>query len=386
MALRNAKSLLFRPTGLSDSQDGTNASSGAMQKLVNLVPNPATDKTFVPRPASQPLIEFVANSELWVVGASCEVLQFPLTADGNVAATIDIQGNLTQLTSALPNGDDNSFTFAVDVDSVGNQYVAGYKLISGGTGIQYFYTVYASGANGNVAPIHYVHGSNTGFDALVAGAGNAGICVDPSGNIYVALFTQIYKFPAGSDGNAASTIFAAVAPGGSRAFTSLRYDPTRRLIWASAATSTSQLTDNALYAYDLTGVLQRTITDSNNFSAPVQVDIGPDGAIYVSDVFAFANVLVYSANAVGESLPIRTITLPPSGHNRALGVAVDSTGRVYTAGNDGVHSLVFVYETGATDPVNPIQAIGGNLTLFDKMLITSSPPNAATIVQQLRIH
>ncbi len=362
-----------------------------MQKLVNLVPNPATDKTWVPRPASQPLVFFDSpgggppSSALWVAGSSCEVLEFPLTATGNVAPTINIQGALTELTSALVNGDDKSFTMAVDLDSAGRQYAAGWKLISGGSGIQYFYTVYAAAANGNVAPIHYVNGPNTGFDAFVVQASNGGICVDASGNVYVAFFTQIFMFPAGSDGNATSTPFATVSAGSSRQITSLYYDPVRRWIWVSAA---GNLSDNAIYAYDLAGSLQVTITDAANFSTPWQVAIGPDGSIYVSDTPIFAAVLVYAPSANGPSSPTRTISLPPALSSQSLGVAVDSTGRVYTAAEAGTTSTLFVYEAGASDALGslPIQTIAGNLTNFDTMLVTATPPNAVTNIQQLRVH
>jgi len=384
MALRKAKALTFRPTGLSDSQDGTNTFAGAMQILTNLVPNPATDKTFVPRPAAQPLIFFGAPQELWVAGSSCEILEFPLTATGNVAPTIDIQGALTQLTSLLVNGDDKSFTMAVEVDSAGKQYACGWKLIAGGTGIQYFYTVYVAGANGNVAPTNYVHGAATGFDAFVVQASNGGICVDASGNVYVGFFTKILMFPAGSDGNAASTTFATIAAGSSRQITSLFYDAVRRWIWVSAS---GNLSDNALYAYDLTGVLQVTITDGTNFSTPWQVAIGPDLSIYVSDTPNFGEVLVYAPNASGASLPVRTISLPSVAASKGIGVAVDSNGRVYAAAEAGTTSSLFVYEAGASDVLSssPIQTIAGTNTRFDTMLPGSSPPNAVTNIQQLRI-
>lgn len=55
MGLRNAKSLTFRPAGLSDSYDGTNAFPGAMAVLSNLSAAYHTPNAFVPRPAGTPL-------------------------------------------------------------------------------------------------------------------------------------------------------------------------------------------------------------------------------------------------------------------------------------------------------------------------------------------
>lgn len=52
MARRNAKPLTFRPKGLSDSVDASNAFKGAMQQLSNLVPASSTTSLFVPRSAA----------------------------------------------------------------------------------------------------------------------------------------------------------------------------------------------------------------------------------------------------------------------------------------------------------------------------------------------
>lgn len=58
MPLRRGKPLLWRPKGCSDSQDGTNSFPGAMTSLANLIPNPSTDLTWVPRPAAVKLTSF----------------------------------------------------------------------------------------------------------------------------------------------------------------------------------------------------------------------------------------------------------------------------------------------------------------------------------------
>lgn len=52
MARRNQKPIIFRPKGLSDAVDGSNAFPGAMQQLANLVPSSSTKSMFVPRAAS----------------------------------------------------------------------------------------------------------------------------------------------------------------------------------------------------------------------------------------------------------------------------------------------------------------------------------------------
>lgn len=58
MALRRSIPLTFRPKGLSDAIDGTNAFPGAMQQLVNLIPAQSTNNIFVPRPAASQETDF----------------------------------------------------------------------------------------------------------------------------------------------------------------------------------------------------------------------------------------------------------------------------------------------------------------------------------------
>lgn len=58
MALRNAESLTFRPAGLTDAVDGTNAATGGMAVLQDLIPDPSTGNQFVCRPASVQLSNF----------------------------------------------------------------------------------------------------------------------------------------------------------------------------------------------------------------------------------------------------------------------------------------------------------------------------------------
>jgi len=58
MALRRAKNVIFRPRSLSDTVDATNAHPGSMESLQNLIHNPGTAGTFVPRPASIKLTDF----------------------------------------------------------------------------------------------------------------------------------------------------------------------------------------------------------------------------------------------------------------------------------------------------------------------------------------
>ncbi len=313
------------------------------------------------------------------------MLQFPLGANGNVAPTIDIQGSNTLLTSPRPLGDDFSFAMCVAFDSLGNQYVFQYQDFVGGQ-VQYSINVFAAGANGNVAPIRRIVGTLTGFNSGIgqaevgtSGVATSGICLDASGNIYAGLFGKIYKFPAGSDGNVASTIWLNDP---TLAIGSLTFDAVRQLIWASD----QNFATPRVIAYNLDGTVSRTIT-SASFSNIVNATIGPDGSIYVGDFPATTTVFVFSPTASGLSVPVRTITTPlPGGLDQALGIAVDTNGRLYIAAG-WPPSTIYVYAAGASDALGsaPVQTIAGNLTLFDHMLGTSLPPNAVTNISSLAV-
>ena len=58
MALRDARNVIFVPTGVTDSLDGTNSPAGSMRMLQNLCPSYGTQGVYVPRPAAVVAISF----------------------------------------------------------------------------------------------------------------------------------------------------------------------------------------------------------------------------------------------------------------------------------------------------------------------------------------
>lgn len=58
MPIANGLPLTFRSVGLSDAVDATNAFSGAMNQLKDLIPNPSTKGQWTPRPASTQITNF----------------------------------------------------------------------------------------------------------------------------------------------------------------------------------------------------------------------------------------------------------------------------------------------------------------------------------------
>jgi hypothetical protein len=60
--IRGAREFTFRPTGLTDAIDSTNAQPGGMVSLQNLIPSPRDPGVYVPRPAAQKLIDVIPGN------------------------------------------------------------------------------------------------------------------------------------------------------------------------------------------------------------------------------------------------------------------------------------------------------------------------------------
>lgn len=77
MGLRNAKPFTFKPTGVTDSADGTNAPPGSLQIATNLIPAGDTKSAWVPRPGAVSATTFSGFSSpgfvscMLVVGNIC---------------------------------------------------------------------------------------------------------------------------------------------------------------------------------------------------------------------------------------------------------------------------------------------------------------------------
>lgn len=73
MALRHSQAVTFRPKGLSDTVDATDAFAGAMTTLQNLIPANDTKNAFVPRPGAVNVSRFAGFSSPGFVSASLVV-------------------------------------------------------------------------------------------------------------------------------------------------------------------------------------------------------------------------------------------------------------------------------------------------------------------------
>jgi 6-phosphogluconolactonase (cycloisomerase 2 family) len=128
---------------------------------------------------------YVTNKALGIQGNE-SVTVYAAGSTGNVAPTQTIAGTSTGL--------DNPLQLALD--SSLNIYVANLTYPNSGNGSL---TVYAAGANGNVAPSETIEGANTELSLP------AGIALDSSDHIYAAnnADSSITVYAAGSNGNVA---------------------------------------------------------------------------------------------------------------------------------------------------------------------------------------
>lgn len=312
------------------------------------------------------------SSELWVVGSSCELMKWPLTATGSDAPTINIQGTTTTLTG--PEGSDDSFTYAVGFDTSGNQFCLNYALLPAAAFL-YSIPVFAKNATGDIAPIRNIQGAATQLNATFGPVEifEAGICLDASNLIYAGGRSTILKFPAGSDGNATSSTF--LSDGSIDRITSLFYDAARQWIWLTANTP-------EVSAYNLAGVRQRQLTYSD-FAGPFQVCIGPDGSIFVSDSPRDNGpcIFVFAPTADGGAAPTRTIILPNSGLHlpESVGVAVTNLGITFGSWiDDSQNYHVGSFAADASGTPSP-------LTDIDNPLLTTMTDLASTYPTQLMV-
>jgi hypothetical protein len=213
---------------------------------------------------------------------------------------------------------------AIAVDSTGKIYATRQEYLYDGSppGIN----VYAAGSTGNVKPIAVIRGPNTCIENL------EGIAVDSKGSIYVtsnyvmnnAEFSSVLVFPLGSNGD--------VRPSG-------------------------------FIGRSKTGAVGALTLDSK-------------GNIYVvklsgSDLARRQSIAIYRAESNGDVPPVATISGPKTGladpNYTISGIAVDSTGNIYAAGEGsrGKGNRVIVYASGSDGDVQPQAIIEGPHTRLD---------------------
>ncbi len=228
------------------------------------------------------------------------ILVYAPGAHGNVAPVRTVSGSNTGL----------AFPSDVAVDAHGITYVVNDDVYG-----KYSVTVYAAGANGNVAPIQTISGSKTMLNSPT------GIAVDGQSNIYVLDYNYILAFAAGATGD--------VAPA--------------RKIWSKWMHKSAGITVNA----------QGAIYVGNSPSC----SYSPPSCLGVSSVFRFP------VGANGEVDRIKRIAGSKTRLSSPLAIALGPKRRNYVTDEDTLS--IYVYATGAHGNVAPIQTIAGPNTGFD---------------------
>jgi hypothetical protein len=222
---------------------------------------------------------------------------FSANATGSAAPRRVITGPETTLNEAAIN---------LAVDGPGNVYVVQYcQLAPTCSGM---ISVFAPGANGNVAPIRVIQGPHTGFDR------SAAIAVDAAGQIYV-----------GNAEGGPILVFSADAHDDAT--------PIRRIGRA------------------------QDIGDVTNLA------VDASGTVYAAEASYAHGVLVYGPSAAEGDAPDRVIAGPATGLDGDSGVAVDRAGRLLVADDshdvDGLSGTVSIFAPGASGNEAPDTVLSG---------------------------
>lgn len=245
-----------------------------------------------------------------------------------------------------------SSPFGIALDTNRNIYVA-----NGGTGSAAFsVTVYASGSSGNAAPIRTISGANTHlYDPF-------GPALDAARNIYVANFdNSVTVYAANANGNVAPIQTVIGSNTGLNNPFGIALDATRNIYVSNGPLPAGPFTVT-VYAAGANGNVApiRTIGGANTgLSGPGGIVLATAGNVYVANYYP-SRVTVYAAGANGNVAPIQTIKGSKTGLTNPYGIAVGGHGLIYITNLYG--NSVTVYAAGSTGNVAPIRTIHGSAT------------------------
>lgn len=254
-------------------------------------------------------------------------------------------------------------------------------------------TIYPEKADGNVAPVGSLSGSNTElFDVW-------GVAFDAANNIYVANVGggsgsgSVTVYSAGSRGNVAPIAEITGQPSGDQMI-----HPSDVALDAAGDIYVTGVTSNTVSVYapgsngDPTPI--RYIKGAyTKLNGPSYLYVSPKGTLYVAN-YTGKSVNVYAPGANGDVAPVRMITGINTGMYDASGVTVDGKGRIYVSSYQPASQsgcCVTVYAKNANGDAAPIQTISGaqtglngpdgiGLDSSDNIYVTQNPPNNAVTV------
>lgn len=279
-------------------------------------------------------------------------------ATGNAKPIQTISGSNTGL----------SGSWAIAVGADGKTYVA--NATGGGSQSHGSVTVYAAGATGNIAPVQTIRGPNTQL------ADPLGIALDPvNGDVYVEsegcgspYFYCIEIFASGANGNIAPTGIIRGKKTKLSNSTGVAFDASGNLYVANYAG----------VGYKNRGAVTVYASGSVGNVAPVQTISGSNTGLYQPETVAFdtraniyvpngnggpgnaGSVTVYGPRANGNATPIRTIDGTRTKLDEPIGTALDGSNNVFVANYES--NTVTAYAAGANGHVKPISKIKGSGT------------------------
>jgi hypothetical protein len=275
------------------------------------------------------------------------------------------------------------FDDSIALDSRGNIYAA---TPSGGSDFGSI-NVFAAGRFGNVPPISTISGDNTGLHFPRA------IAVDPAGNIYVpnmgngTTTGSITVYATGSNGDAAPI---ATITGNNTLIQDLRaiaVDSSRNM-YVSNCCRNSESTIVFLHSSNGNVAPFATIARNQFGGTGRAITVDSIGKLYtIAGCSSGGAVVIYAPGSNGDATPIAVIDGPKTGLAGPQGIAVDSDGNIYVTNNGLLYNggavtpfgvttpRVTVYSAGSNGDVAPIATINGPLTgLDDPRGIALGPP------------
>jgi hypothetical protein len=268
------------------------------------------------------------------------ILGFPLSAKGNVAPSIDIEGTKTGLGHADNVALDPSDRIYVSIDG---------KTIG----------AFPANGNGNIRRIRKIQGSNTGLSFPI------GVALDSQGYLYVADcgYGDVKVYAPGANGNVSPIRTFSPSNG---CTIELGVDANDN-VYVTAGDNEIAEFSSASQGNNPVKVIDEQ--EGKNGVGIRSLAIDDDGNVYAGNLLA-KDIRVFAPSASGPSKPIRTIKGRKTHLGAATGLGLDSKKRLYVtvcehcsqgSGKDSV----LVFDAGAKGNVAPLVVIAGSKTKLD---------------------
>jgi hypothetical protein len=264
-------------------------------------------------------------------------LGYPLTAKGNAAPAIDVNGKLTGLGHA-----DN-----IALDAASNIYISINDKTIG---------VYAANANGDARRIRKIGGSNTQLSFPI------GVAVDSKGHLYVADCGNgdVKVFASRANGNVAPIRVIGLTTG---CTIEEAVDAKDDLYVTSGDNVISEFSS---YAHGNNPIRQIDEKEASPGVGVRSVAIDSQGNLYAGNLLA-KDIRVFSPSASGTASPIRTIAGSQTHLGAPTGIALDDNDDLYVTICEFCHQgsgtdSVLIFPPKAKGNIKPKAVIVGSKT------------------------